>query len=93
MKLKGELETNVKLLDEKIILGVYRERDGQIEQLSINEEYVKDKGAEMLSVLKNRQYEEVSKETEQTTSESTLNKPLLAAAGEDHLLDTNSDFL
>lgn len=142
MKLKGELETNVKLLDEKIILGVYRERDGQIEQLSINEEYVKDKGAEMLSVLKNRQYEEVSKETEQTTSESTLNKPLLdsatftqvldtvynlgvpgdisktpeefhqawnqyldyakqyndkfdqivAAAGEDHLLDTNSDF-
>lgn len=142
MKLKGELETNVKLLDEKIILGVYREKDGQIEQLSINEEYVKDKGAEMLSVLKNRQYEEVSKETEQTTSESTLNNPLLdsatftqvldtvynlgvpgdisktpeefhqawnqyldyakqyndkfdqivAAAGEDHLLDTNSDF-
>ena len=66
MKLKGELETNVKLLDEKIILGVYRERDGQIEQLSINEEYVKDKGAEMLSVLKNKQYEKVSKETEQT---------------------------
>lgn len=59
MKLKGELETNVKLLDEKIILGVYRERDGHIEQLSINEEYVKDKGAEMLSVLKNKQFEEI----------------------------------
>ena len=66
MKLKGELETNVKLLDEKIILGVYRERDGHIEQLSINEKYVKDKGAKMLSVLKNKQYEEVSKEIEQT---------------------------
>lgn len=142
MKLKGELGTNVKLLDEKIILGVYRERDGHIEQLSINEEYVKDKGAEMLSVLKNKQYEEVSKEIEQTTPENTLNSPLLdsatftqvldsvynlgvpddisktpeefhqawnqyldyakqhndkfdqivAAAGEDHLLDTNSDF-
>ena len=64
MKLKGELETNVKLLDEKIILGVFRERDGHIEQLSINEEYVKDKGAEMLSVLKNKQFEEVSKEKE-----------------------------
>ena len=64
MKLKGELATNVKLLDEKIILGVYRERDGHIEQLSINEEYVKDKGAEMLSVLKNKQFEEVSKEKE-----------------------------
>lgn len=88
MKLKGELETNVKLLDEKIILGVYRERDGQIEQLSINEEYVKDKGAEMLSVLKNKQYEEVSKETEQTTSESTLNKPLLDSATFTQVLDT-----
>ena len=127
---------------EKIILGVFRERDGHIDQLSINEEYVKDKGAEMLSVLKNKQYEEVSKEIKQTTPENTLNKPLLdsatftqildtvynlgvpadisktpeefhqawnqyldyakqhndkfnqivAAAGEDHLLDTNSDF-
>ena len=62
MKLKGELATNVKSLDEKIILGVYRERDGHIEQLSINEEYVKDKGAEMLSVLKNKQYEEIKLE-------------------------------
>ena len=111
-------------------------------QLSINEEYVKDKGAEMLSVLKNKQYEEVSKEIEQSTPENTLNSLLLdsatftqvldtvynlgvpgdisktpeefhqawnqyldyakqhndnfdqivAAAGEDHLLDTNSDF-
>lgn len=127
---------------EKIILGVFRERDGHIEQLSINEEYVKDKGAEMLSVLKNKQYEEVSKEIEQSTPENTLNSLLLdsatftqvldtvynlgvpgdisktpeefhqawnqyldyakqhndnfdqivAAAGEDHLLDTNSDF-
>ena len=142
MKLKGELATNVKSLDEKIILGVYRERGGHIEQLSINEEYVKDKGAEMLSVLKNNQFEEVSKEIEQSTPENTLNSPLLdavmftqvldtvynlgvpgdisktpeefhqawnqyldyakqhndkfdqivAAAGEDHLLDTNSDF-
>lgn len=62
MKLKGELATNVKSLDEKIILGVYRERDGHIEQLSINEEYVQDGGKKMLSVLKNKQYEELSKE-------------------------------
>lgn len=62
MKLKGELATNVKSLDEKIILGVYRERDGHIEQLSINEEYVQDGGEKMLSVLKNKQYEELSKE-------------------------------
>ncbi|KXT80327.1 PBECR4 domain-containing protein [Streptococcus oralis] len=88
MKLKGELATNVKSLDEKIILGVYRERDGHIEQLSINEEYVKDKGAEMLSVLKNKQFEEVSKEIEQTTLENTLNSPLLDSATFTQVLDT-----
>ena len=73
---------------EKIILGVFRERDGHIEQLSINEEYVKDKGAEMLSVLKNKQYEEVSKEIEQTTPENILNKPLLDSATFTQVLDT-----
>ena len=73
---------------EKIILGVFRERDGHIEQLSINEEYVKDKGTEMLSVLKNKQYEEVSKEIEQSTPENTLNKPLLDAATFTQVLDT-----
>lgn len=88
MKLKGELATNVKSLDEKIILGVYRERGGHIEQLSINEEYVKDNGAEMLSVLKNKQYEEVSKEIEQTTPENTLNTPLLDSATFTQVLDT-----
>lgn len=88
MKLKGELATNVKSLDEKIILGVYRDRDGHIEQLSINEEYVKDNGAEMLSVLKNKQFEEVSKEIEQTTLENTLNSPLLDSATFTQVLDT-----
>lgn len=88
MKLKGELATNVKSLDEKIILGVYRERDGHIEQLSVNEEYVKDKGAEMLSVLKNKQFEEVSKEIEQLTPSNTLNSPLLDSATFTQVLDT-----
>lgn len=88
MKLKGELATNVKSLDEKIILGVYRERDGHIEQLSINEEFVKDKGAGMLSVLKNKQYEEVSKEIEQYTPENTLNSLLLDSATFTQVLDT-----
>ena len=88
MKLKGELATNVKSLDEKIILGVYRERDGHIEQLSINEEYVKDNGAEMLSVLKNKRFEEVSKEIEQTMLENTLNSPLLDSATFTQVLDT-----
>lgn len=73
---------------EKIILGVFRERDGHIEQLSINEEYVKDKGAEMLSVLNNKQYEEVSKEIEQSTPENTLNSLLLDSDTFTQALDT-----
>ncbi|RSI78154.1 PBECR4 domain-containing protein [Streptococcus mitis] len=87
------LRKNLNLLldqtnQEKIILGVFRERDGHIEQLSINEEYVKDNGAEMLSVLKNKQFEEVSKEIEQTTLENTLNSPLLDSATFTQVLDT-----
>ena len=142
MRVKGDLSKQLEDIDTSTILGVYRERDGQIEQLSINDEYVKDGGEEMLSVLRNKQYEEVPKESEQTTSVNTIDKTsldsvtftqvldtvynlgvpndisktpeefhkawdqyldyakkyndkfdqIVAAAGEDHLLDTNSDF-
>ncbi|MGT2906519.1 PBECR4 domain-containing protein [Streptococcus dentiloxodontae] len=50
-KVKGGLKTDIATKDHKAILGIYREKDGQLEQLSINDEYVKDNGAEMLSVL------------------------------------------
>ena len=83
-KLTKELET----VDKTPILGVFRERGGQIEQLSINEEYVKDGGEEMLSILKNKQYEEVPKEIEQTTLENTLNSPLLDSTTFTQVLDT-----
>ena len=142
MRVKGDLSKQLEDIDTGTILGVYRERDGQIEQLSINDEYVKDGGEEMLSVLRNKQYEEVPKESEQTTSVNTIDKTsldsvtftqvldtvynlgvpndisktpeefhkawdqyldyakkyndkfdqIVAAAGENHLLDTNSDF-
>ena len=142
MRVKGDLSKQLEDIDTGTILGVYRERDGQIEQLSINDEYVKDGGEEMLSVLRNKQYEEVPKESEQTTSVNTIDKTsldsvtftqvldtvynlgvpddisktpeefhqawdqyldyakkyndkfnqIVAAAGKDHLLDTNSDF-
>ncbi|HEU6229806.1 TPA: toprim domain-containing protein [Streptococcus pneumoniae] len=142
MRVKGDLSKQLEDIDTGTILGVYRERDGQIEQLSINDEYVKDGGEEMLSVLRNKQYEEVPKESEPTTSVNTIDKnsldsvtftqvldtvynlgvpndisktpeefhqawdqyldyakkyndkfdQIIAAAGKDHLLDTNSDF-
>ena len=141
-RLVKELET----ADKTPILAVFRERNGHIEQLSINEDYIKDGGKELQSIMKNGLFEEIqpdaTKEIEQSTPENTLNKPLLdsatftqvldtvynlgvpgnisktpeefhqawnqyldyakqhndnfdqivAAAGEDHLLDTNSDF-
>lgn len=59
MKIKGDLKTKVVAVDEKVILGIYRERDGVIDQLSINQEYIKDGGREFLSILENRQLEPI----------------------------------
>ena len=141
-KLVKELET----VDKTPILAVFRERNGHIEQLSINEDYIKDGGKELQSIMKNDLFEEIkrdtTKEIEQIAPENTLNKTsldsamftqvldtvynlgvpgdisktpeefhqawnqyldyakqyndkfdqIVAAAGEDHLLDTNSDF-
>ena len=74
MKLKGELATNVKALDEKVILGVYREREGQIEQLSINEAFITDGGKEMMENLQRREFEETNSKEEmiQDNPERTL---------------------
>ena len=143
--LKPGIDLNIQmdtLSQEKTILGVLIEKDGEIRVHRINTDYIKDNGAEMLSVLKNKQYEEVSKELKPLAPENTLNKTsldsatftqvldtvynlgvpgdisktpeefhqawnqyldyakqhndkfdqIVAAAGEDHLLDTNSDF-
>lgn len=54
MKLKGELLTNVQATSQKIILGIYRERNGNIEQLSINEELIKDGGKTLYDEVKKR---------------------------------------
>ena len=88
MRVKGDLSKQLEDIDTGTILGVYRERDGHIEQLSINEEYVKDGGEEMLSVLKNKQYEEIPKESEQTTSVNTIDKTTLDSVTFTQVLDT-----
>ena len=141
-RLVKELET----ADKTPILAVFRERNGHIEQLSINEDYIKDGGKELQSIMKNGLFEEIkpdtTKEIEHIAPEDTSNKTsldsatftqvldtvynlgvpgdisktpeefhqawnqyldyakqhndnfdqIVAAAGEDHLLDTNSDF-
>ena len=69
-KLVKELET----VDRIPILGVYRERDGQIEQLSINEGLIADGGKEMMENLQRREIEETNSKEEmiQDNPERTL---------------------
>ena len=88
MRVKGDLSKQLEDIDKGTILGVYRERDGHIEQLSINEEYVKDGGEEMLSVLKNKQYEEIPKESEPLAPVNTMYKTSLDSATFTQVLDT-----
>ena len=92
MKIKRDLRVDVEKTKEKVILGVFRERDGHIEQLSINEDYVKDRGNELETILKDGLFEEIkpdtTKEIEQTTPENTLNSPLLDSATFTQVLDT-----
>lgn len=59
-KLVKELET----VDRIPILGVYREREGQIEQLSINEGLIADGGKEMMENLQRREFEETNSKEE-----------------------------
>ena len=54
-RLVKELET----ADKTPILAVFRERNGHIEQLSINEDYIKDGGKELESIMKNGLFEEL----------------------------------
>ena len=63
MKIKRDLKVDVEKTKEKVILAVFRERDGNIEQLSINEDYVKDRGNELQTILKDGLFEEIKPDT------------------------------
>lgn len=77
MKLRTGLKNQLaQTAGENIILGVYRERDGQIDQLSINEEFVKDGGQEMLSILENKQYEEALEPSQEIVQSDTISAEL-----------------
>lgn len=77
MKLRTGLKNQLaQSAEENIILGVYRERAGQIDQLSINEEYVKDGGQEMLSILENKQYEEALEPTQKIVNNDEMSAEL-----------------
>ncbi|MGQ7654729.1 hypothetical protein ACTGXH_09975, partial [Streptococcus suis] len=62
LKVKGGVKADIDSVEGKTILGIYRERAGQIEQIAVNEELVKDSGKAMFEVLKNQEYEEPDQE-------------------------------
>ncbi|MBF0780591.1 MULTISPECIES: PBECR4 domain-containing protein [unclassified Granulicatella] len=52
LKLNQRLNVHLDQLDRhNLILGIYRERGGTIEPLSINDKYIKDGGKELLNIL------------------------------------------
>ena len=57
MKIKGDIKADLSKTDEKIILGVIIEKDGKVNIHRVNEDYVKDGGEKMLSIVKNNQFE------------------------------------
>lgn len=59
MKIKKDLKVDVEKIDGKVILGIFRERNGHIEQLSINEDYIKDGGKELQSIMENGLFEAI----------------------------------
>ena len=76
MRIKGEMVEQLSNIENGTVLGVYREKGGQIEQLSINEEYVKDGGQEMLSILENKQYEETLVPTQEIVNNDEISAEL-----------------
>lgn len=53
MRIKGSMENQLANIDKGVVLGVYREKDGNLTQLSINSDYIKDGGEEMMAIMQN----------------------------------------
>jgi len=56
---RAKLGKELEKADKTPILAVFRERNGHIEQLSINEDYIKDGGKELQSIMKNGLFEAI----------------------------------
>ncbi|HEM3649599.1 TPA: hypothetical protein U1C40_002296 [Streptococcus suis] len=95
LRVKGGVQQDIVSRDKKAILGIFRERDGIIEQLSIHPDYVKDGGQSMMTVLQNKQYETLS--TLQTMQEEIKNTERLSDTLQDEpalpvpMMDSDAD--
>ena len=56
---RAKLVKELEKVDKTPILAVFRERNGHIEQLSINEDYIKDGGKELQSIMENGLFEAI----------------------------------
>lgn len=61
MRMKEKLSESLQG-KENIVLAVYRQRDGQLDQLFINEEYVRDGGKRFEDILKNDEFNHYQEE-------------------------------
>lgn len=62
MRVQGEFSQSLQEVERQTVLGVYRERDGKLEQLSINEELSQNDAQKMIDVVRNSLYVEKQKE-------------------------------
>lgn len=65
MKVTNKLESDLSVANNKDILGIIGEKDGELKVLSVNEEVIKDGGEKMLSIVKDGQLEELSEATQE----------------------------
>lgn len=61
MKVTNKLESELSIANNKDVLGIVGEKDGEFKVLSVNEEIIKDGGEKILSIVKNNQFENLSK--------------------------------
>ncbi len=59
MKVTNKLESELSIANNKDVLGIVGEKDGEFKVLSVNEEIIKDGGEKMLSIVKNNQFEDL----------------------------------
>lgn len=63
MRIKGNLKTSLQNdIEDKTILGVFREKNGKINMLSVNDDLIQDNGRELKTFLTNNQFEKVNED-------------------------------
>lgn len=63
MRIKGNLKTSLQNdIEDKTILGVFREKYGKINMLSVNDDLIQDNGRELKTFLTNNQFEKVNED-------------------------------